>query len=340
MGIKTVEDGVIIPAIYDFVAVNSDGLFNVTQGEEHAYFDLNGNVVIPFQKVYESYGNFTEGLARVYIDSKWGFINKKGVEAIKPQFHFAEEFSEGRAIVRNDEGEHGAIDKKGNLVIDYGYHTLTRFENGYAHFGDLKTWGLIDNQGKQVVPQKYIHIGKVENEKVTVQIREDEVFREGVLKIGGEVEWNSNLDALNDFNLKQQHLIVDFEDLINEMYLSGCPCEYQRFRHFIQWDKPVSFLDQERLFSVFSGHLTKVNDNVFKCTCGTIYSESWEQYNAFLWVLNVKIHTIGNYNEKGLPIKSKIPVSLGFQGYDLEKLRKTYVQGDNATLIRYLKERE
>lgn len=42
MGIKTIEDGVIIPAIYDFVECISDGLFHVTEADSHAYFNLNG----------------------------------------------------------------------------------------------------------------------------------------------------------------------------------------------------------------------------------------------------------------------------------------------------------
>ena len=89
MGIKTIDDGIIIPAIYNFVAPFSDGLFNVTKSNSHAFFDSKGNVLIPFQNKYESYGNFTEGLARVRINEKWGYIVKSGKEIIIPQFHFA-----------------------------------------------------------------------------------------------------------------------------------------------------------------------------------------------------------------------------------------------------------
>ena len=87
MGIKTIEDGVIIPAIYDFVECISDGLFHVTEADSHAYFNSNGKIFLPFQNKYESYGNFTEGLARVKIDNHWGYIDKSGAEIIKPQFY-------------------------------------------------------------------------------------------------------------------------------------------------------------------------------------------------------------------------------------------------------------
>jgi len=340
MGIKTIKDGVIIPAVYDFVEPFSGGLFNVTQADTHAYFDSKGKVVLPFQNKYESYGNFTEGLARVRINEKWGYIDKAGQEIIKPQFHFAEEFSNDFAIVRNTEDKHGAIDKTGKLIIDYQFRILTKFENGYARFGDYKTYGLIDKSGKIVVPQEYIHIGPVEDNKVKVQIKEGEKYKEGVLTIGSSVEWNNNLDKVNEFNLKRKQFISMSEDLIQTMYSDGCPCEYQRFRNYIQWDKPVSFLDQEEIFFIFSKHLEKDGENSFKCkSCGTTYLKSWEEYSIALQVINVKITKTGNFTEKGAKVQSVIPVTLGFHGYDLDKLKKTYKQTDNETVINYLKEK-
>lgn len=340
MGIKTIEDGVIIPAIYDFVEPFSDGLFNVTNADTHAYFDSNGKIVLPFQNKYESYGNFTEGLARVRINDKWGYIDKAGQEIIMPQFHFAEEFSNDIAIVRNIEDKHGAIDKTGKLIIDYQFRILTKFENGYARFGDYKTYGLIDKSGKIVVPQKFISIGSVEKNKVKVQIKEGENYKEGVLTIGGSIEWNNNLDKVNEFNRKRKEFISLSEELIQTMYNDGCPCEYQRFRNFIQWEKPISFLDQEELFFIFSKHLEKEGDSSFKCkSCGTTYLKAWEEYSIALQVINVKITKTGNFAEKGAKVKSIIPVTLGFRGYDLDKLKKTYKQTDNETVISYLKEK-
>jgi hypothetical protein len=340
MGIKTIEDGVIIPAVYDFVEPFSGGLFNVTQSDTHAYFDSKGKIVLPFQNKYESYGNFTEGLARVRINEKWGYIDKAGLETIKPQFHFAEEFSNDFAIVRNSEDKHGAIDKTGKLIIDYQFCILTKFENGYARFGDHKAYGLIDKTGKIVVPQDYISIGSVQNNKVKVQIKEGENYKEGILTIGGSIEWNNNLDKVNEFNRKRKEFITLSEELIQTMYREGCPCEYQRFRNYIQWDKPVSFLDQEEIFFIFSKHLEKESDSSFKCkSCGTTYAKTWEEYSIALQVINVKLIKTGNFTEKGAKVQSVIPVTLGFRGYDLDKLKKTYKQTDNQTVINYLREK-
>jgi hypothetical protein len=338
MGIKSPDGDIIIPAIYDFVAHPSDGLFTITEGDYTAYFDEAGNEVLPFSNKYESYGNFTEGKARVLFHGKWGFINKAGREVIPPQFHYTDEFSEGRAIVRNEKDQHGAIDEYGNLVIDYRFPALTNFENGYARFGDLNTWGLIDKTGKIVVPQQYISIGRVYRNTVTVQVQDGELYREGELTIGGEVTWNNNLDYLNELNQKKKQFVAACERLVQEMYSTGCPCEHQRFRDFIQWSNPVGFIDQELLFSAFQQKLQVLETDLFRCEhCGTLYQQKWSQYSAFLWVLNVTISTAGNFIDKGLPVPATVPVALGFYGYGIEKYNGRYEETGLETVLNYLR---
>jgi hypothetical protein len=338
MGIKTVDGEIIIPAIYDFVTHSSDGLFTITEGNYTAYFDTEGNQVLPFSNKYELYGNFTGGLARVRHHEKWGFINIFGAEVIPPQFYFTDEFSDGRAIVRNENDLHGAIDEYGNLVIDYQFPALTPFEKGFAKFGDLKTWGLIDKAGNIVVPQIYISIGRVYRNTVTVQVQEGEAYREGELSIGGTVKWNNNLDHLNEANKQKKQFAATCQQLIADLYGTGCPCEHERFRSFIQWNKPVGFVDQELLFSVFMKHLQDRGNDQYRCGhCGTVYQQKWEQYSAFLWVLNVSITKAGNFINKGAPVPPAIPMALGFYGYGIEKYSDQYIQKDIETVIGYLK---
>ena len=43
--------------------------------------------------------NFSEGLANVKINGKWGYINTKGEEVIPCQYDAANPFSEGVAVV-------------------------------------------------------------------------------------------------------------------------------------------------------------------------------------------------------------------------------------------------
>ncbi|EAI5197373.1 WG repeat-containing protein, partial [Campylobacter coli] len=61
--------------------------------------------------------NFSEGLAAVGLNGKWGFIDKNGEFAIKPKFDDIWDFREGLASVGLN-GKIGLIDKSGKFVIE------------------------------------------------------------------------------------------------------------------------------------------------------------------------------------------------------------------------------
>ncbi|MGI7157691.1 WG repeat-containing protein, partial [Campylobacter coli] len=58
-----------------------------------------------------------EGLARVGLNGKWGFIDKSGKFVIEPKFDSIWDFSEGLAKVGLN-GKYGLIDKSGKIVIE------------------------------------------------------------------------------------------------------------------------------------------------------------------------------------------------------------------------------
>lgn len=60
---------------------------------------------------------FSEGLAAVYKDKKYGYINKKGKYVIEPQYADAGDFSEGIAVVQTEDGEWNFIDQTGAVVV-------------------------------------------------------------------------------------------------------------------------------------------------------------------------------------------------------------------------------
>ena len=67
--------------------------------EKLGYIDITNDKVIIPPKFKEAYG-FSEGLARVMIRKKYGYMDKKGEIVIKPQFRGAGDFHEGLAWVK------------------------------------------------------------------------------------------------------------------------------------------------------------------------------------------------------------------------------------------------
>ena len=63
------------------------------------FIDTEGHYVINPQ--FDGAGLFSEGLARVKIDSKGGFIDAKGTIVINPQFDDVKSFSEGFGARKN-----------------------------------------------------------------------------------------------------------------------------------------------------------------------------------------------------------------------------------------------
>lgn len=110
-----------------------------------SYIDETGEIVIKNQE--ESFP-FSEGLLRVKMNDKYGYVDKRGANAIPTTFDWADDFSEGLASVVIG-SEKGYIDKTGQIVIRHQAKGAWKFSEGLARvyfFGD--GGGFIDKAGK------------------------------------------------------------------------------------------------------------------------------------------------------------------------------------------------
>ncbi|MEK6408414.1 MAG: HEAT repeat domain-containing protein [Acidobacteriota bacterium] len=86
-------------------------LFPFKQDGKFGYFDSNENWEAAIKPQFSNAGYFSEGLAPVAIDGKWGYINKAGELMNIPRFDAAHPFSRGVARVKLD-GRWRLIDKR------------------------------------------------------------------------------------------------------------------------------------------------------------------------------------------------------------------------------------
>lgn len=112
------------------------------------FIDKSGKIAIP--SIYDEVNEFSEGLASVKYNGKWGCIDKKGNMAIPCKYRFLRTFHEGLALARIND-KYGFIDKKGNMVIDCGkYYWVDDFCNGLTTAcTEGKSWYAIDRKGKE-----------------------------------------------------------------------------------------------------------------------------------------------------------------------------------------------
>jgi len=147
---KTVAEVIHINDNYDSVeAFSEDGLARVKLNNKMGYIDKTGKEVIPC--IYDSIGDFENGRARVELDGNVGFINKTG----KALFPFSENL-----VKLELNGKWGLVDKTGKDIIPCKYDSIGDFlENGLAHVKLNGKIGFINKTGKEVIPCKYDSVG-------------------------------------------------------------------------------------------------------------------------------------------------------------------------------------
>ena len=122
---------------------------------KYGFADEAGNIVIPCK--WEDAYSFSQGLALIEDDNgKRGFIDKTGTVVIPCKWKDAYSFSEGLARVEDDNEKWGFIDKTGTVVIPCKWKFAGGFSEGLAAVGDDNCkWGYIDKTGNVVIPCKW-----------------------------------------------------------------------------------------------------------------------------------------------------------------------------------------
>jgi hypothetical protein len=133
----------------------SDGMAAVKKDGKWGYINKQGTIVIPPQ--FDDAKNFSDGMARVKKDDEWGYINKQGKFVIPPQFVWAEDFSDGMAAVEK-EGKWGYINKQGKFVIPLQFDLAGDFSDGMAGVKKDGKGGYINKQGEFVIPPQFDEI--------------------------------------------------------------------------------------------------------------------------------------------------------------------------------------
>ena len=135
----------------------SEGLAAMWKNGKWGYIDKTGKVVIPY--IYDGAYGFNEGLTRVQKDGKWGYIDKTGKAVIAFTYDDAYGFNDGLARVKKN-GKWGYIDKTGKLIIpceydDEYWDNNNGFNEGLSAMRKNGKWGYIDKTGKAVIPFIY-----------------------------------------------------------------------------------------------------------------------------------------------------------------------------------------
>ncbi len=171
----------------------SEGVAFVSYDGKWGAINSNGKLIIPFK--YDSHDDFSEGLAAISLNGKWGFVNKQGTLVVPTKFESAEKFKEGLACVKLN-GKYGAINKGGVLVVPAKYEYSFSFHEGMAAVQMNGKYGFINKQGTLVIPCKYTSAKEFSEGIAAVQ--SDSLY--GYINKEGKTVLPFNLSYAGSFN--------------------------------------------------------------------------------------------------------------------------------------------
>lgn len=116
---------------------------------KYLYINQSGEIMIDASNYRKAY-SFSEGLAVIESnDYLFGYIDKSGKIAVKPQFQQARNFSEGLAAVEIN-GRWGFIDKIGAIILEAEYDLVCDFSENLAVVKKDKEEFIINKIGQKL----------------------------------------------------------------------------------------------------------------------------------------------------------------------------------------------
>jgi hypothetical protein len=154
---------------------------------------------------------FSNGLGKIFVDGKAGFINAKGEIVIKPRFKDAGRFQENLAPVELENGKWGYINKKGKLVIKPVFDWALMFREGRALVQVGKKWGYIDNTGEIIIKPQFDHADSFSEGLAHVQLYREKYYS-GYIDKNGEWAIQPTWVGGGDFVIGKAKVSVDVKD--------------------------------------------------------------------------------------------------------------------------------
>ena len=164
-GFQDFEGKYIVPAIYDEVSTGdyslcfSEGLAKVKRNNKWGFIDKTGQEVVELK--YDYVSNFENGYAVVTLgvhpNSKYRLINKTGKEVFAPvgKYGFDIASISEGMILISNNELFGFADTNGVEIISAKYTEAEKFSEGLAAVSLNGKWGFIDKTGREVIPFKY-----------------------------------------------------------------------------------------------------------------------------------------------------------------------------------------
>lgn len=155
-----------------------DGVAKVGKKENdstmlYTYIDAKGNEL--FEYKYTDVGHFSDGMAWIKVDGKYGYIDKEGNEIVPPKYLNNWNYNNGRLLISDKKynsfaniqyshAKFGYLNKEGDTIIPLKYKWAKSFNGGLAPVMDNRKIVFIDTNGEKAFDQTFDNADEFRNE--------------------------------------------------------------------------------------------------------------------------------------------------------------------------------
>jgi len=181
---------------YDYAGDFHDGLAKVELNDKYGYLNNLGAEVVPC--IYDEAHDFSHGLAKVKRKGKYGFVNVNGEEVIPCKYDEIKDFDSDFMAQATCNGHKGFIKRSGGEVIECKYDEIGKFDDRLLAPARLNgKWGLVhkinSDKGCDCVYDEILPFNEGH-----YKVRRNGKW--GFLDANGHVVAQCNYDTATDFN--------------------------------------------------------------------------------------------------------------------------------------------
>jgi len=275
-GIVNASGRAITPCHFDGITYLGEGYFkvlNITDTPEYfnapttkyGIVDAIGNEIVPCK--YHDIAIFDKCFFKVkiifYSQEKYGLINKQGQETIPIIYKSISSFKDGLALVelayyrlvysgRKKEDKPCQINENGLVLFEYGeeniflpYHFVFEPEDGFAIVFHNWHYGIIDIEGKEILPCKYCDIEYFGDNFFRVANPISNWLLHGMVNTTGQEIIPCRYETIGIFNNDFFRVSLNgFVGLINKQGQEIAPTVYNSINSFIDGLAQVKLNDE------------------------------------------------------------------------------------------------
>lgn len=187
---------------FDWAGDFSEGLAPVQVDGRFGFIGTSGEIRI--EPRFEYAGGFSCGRAPALAGGRWGYLDATGSFAIPAAYDWAGAFREGLAPVAADSA-YGYIDTNGAYAGPMRFSDARAYSGGYAavRFGDGENgaWGFVDRQGSMAIPPLFDDVpGGFSEGLALVRVESEMPYRSGFIDTSGGFAIDTLYDAAGDFH--------------------------------------------------------------------------------------------------------------------------------------------